>query len=476
MKEGLDDSIKSKLEVLSKLYGFSIHSTETGIKIVFNGFVGLQLVISTEEENVDFRFWVRTSSGYYIDERTDIHDTINLVFAVLLKSKGISSSSIIHDLNSFGVPESEIYSSFSVTTQSNFTPHKKNEFIDSLIDSVLLFQMWFNHFGCPCKECNPNDELRIGETVEISKRFKTNIFSVIGESININYKKRFYPSWEYFRDFDKNITIVKSKNVAQFVYGLSDQNEKKNLVAINGQLLRVENLFNYISLSTIRRIKKIIKSLTNNKVEDVRFIVLDNVVVFSTPNFVVSVNGRFGLFEYKKEKDKLRDRHMREFELLFSPTKLEWKEQASPERFENLIKELLERDSTIEWVRKYAHTNEPDGGRDLICRKRIPNPNPSENGPTSIIIDAIVQCKFYKGGVGKDKVLDIRDTVEHNNYGGYLLVVSSYTKKSLTEHLDALRKKGVLWIDWWTQDEIFDRIKRHPDLLSKYQDLISSEN
>lgn len=199
VSEKLHDSIKEKLDIVSDLYGFSVHINQTTVKIEFNGFVGLQLVFSIEKDNVDFRFWVRTSSWYYIDERTDIHDIINLVFAVLLKSKGISSSSIVHDLNSFGVPKSEIYSSFSVTTQSNFVPHKKNEFIDSLIDSVLFFQMWFgNSFGCPCEECNPNGELRIGDTVEISKRFKSNIFSVLGESININYKKRFYPSWEYF--------------------------------------------------------------------------------------------------------------------------------------------------------------------------------------------------------------------------------------------------------------------------------------
>lgn len=193
--------------------------------------------------------------------------------------------------------------------------------------------------------------------------------------------------------------------MAQFVYRLSGQNERKNLVAINGQLLRVGNLYNYISLSTIRRVNKIIKSLTKDTAECIRFIVLDNVAVFSTPNFVVSVSGRFGLFEYKKEKDKLRDRHMREFKLLFSPTKLGWKEQASPEQFENLVKELLEREATIDWVRKYAHTNEPDGGRDLVCKKRIPNPNISEEGPTTVTIDVIVQCKFFKGGVVKIKYL-----------------------------------------------------------------------
>lgn len=473
MTKKLLDNINEKLAFLSESYGFSIYPDDKSIKIEFNGYVGLQLVIDYDEENVDFRFWVRTSSWYYIDERTDIHDIINLLFAVLLKANKISSSTIIYDYNSFGIPEVELYSSFSVTSQSNYSIQKRNEYINSLLDLSLFFQLWFAEtFGCPCHECSVDKNLRIGTTEDISKSFKMNIFSTIGESVNINYKKRFYPSWEYFRDFDKNITFVKDKKVSQFVYELSDKNETEIFLAINGQLIKTENLYNYISLSTIRRVKKIIKSLTKNKEQEIRFIILDNVAIFSTQNYIIAVNGRFGLFEYKKEKDKLRDRHMREFELLFSPTDLKWAEEVSPERFENLIKELLERDTTIEWVRKYAHTNEPDGGRDLICRKLIPNPNPGENAPTSVPIDVIVQCKFYKGGVGKDRVLDIRDTVEHSNYSGYLLVVSSYTKKSLTEHLDVLRKKGTLWIDWWTQDEIFDRIKLYPDLISKYSDLL----
>jgi hypothetical protein len=473
VKEGLDDSITDKLEILSSLYGFSVNYSDTGIKIDFNGFVGLQFLIDIHDDNVDFRFWVRTSSWYYIDERTDIHDLINLLFSVYLKSNKISSSTIINVPNEFGISESEIYSSFSITSQSNYSFQKSNKFIHSLIDSALFFQSWLvESFGCPCEECNLSDKLRIGETVDISKAFKSNIYSAIGKSSNVNYKKRFYPSWEYFRDFDKSITIVKGNKITEFVYTLSEENEGYIVKSINGQLIKIDNLHNYISYSTIRRAKKILWTLNNNKKIDIRFIVLDNVVIFSTPIFFISINGRYGIFEYKKEKEKLRERHIREFELLFSPTNLKWNEQIKPDRFENLIKDLLDRDSTVQWVRKFAHTNEPDGGRDLICRKSIPNLTTDENAPTTKTIEIIVQCKQYKNGVGKDKVHDIRDTVEHNNYGGYLLVVSSYTKKSLTEHLDVLRKKGTLWIDWWTQDEIFDRIKLHPDLINKYSDLL----
>src|SRR5690606_3599722 len=142
------------------------------------------------DDNVDFRFWVRTSSWYYADERTDIHDIVNLLFAVLLKANKISSSTIIHDPNDFGNPEIEIYTSFSVTSQSNLAFHKRDDFINSLVDSVLFFQVWFSEsFGCPCDECDPTKKLRIGETVKISGAFKSNLFSAIGKSTNINCKK-----------------------------------------------------------------------------------------------------------------------------------------------------------------------------------------------------------------------------------------------------------------------------------------------
>lgn len=477
MGKRLDENIEQKLEVLSNLYGFSTNYNSSGIKIDFNGFVGLQFVIEFQEDNVDFRFWVRTSSWFYMDERTDIHEMINLLFSIYLKANNISSSTIINVPNEFGISEAEIYSSFSITSQSNYLLKSRNIFINSLIDSALFFQIWVaESFGCPCEECNQSKKLKIGETVDINKVFKSNIYKAIGESKNINYKKRFYPSWEYYRDFNKGITIVKDRKVAKFIYELSKENKTNKIKAINGLLIKSNNLCNYISSSTIRRAKKIIHILSNSNKTILRFIVLENVVIFSTPNFIVSIYGRFGIFEYKKEKDKLRERHMKEFELLFSPSNIEWSEKINPDRFENLVKDILEKDSTIEWVRKFAHTNEPDGGRDLICRKSIPNPIPNENANTTKTINIIVQCKQYKNGVGKDKVLDIRDTVEHNNYEGYLLVVSSYTKKSLTEHLDAIRKKGNLWIDWWTQDEIFDKVKLHPELLTKYSDLLIVKN
>ena len=197
-------------------------------------------------------------------------------------------------------------------------------------------------------------------------------------------------------------------------------------------------------------------------------------IIIIGKKFIVTFDDLRGLFEFKSDRDKLRERHNKEFKFLFAPSKIRWKNKINGESFENLIYDLLERETNVLWVRKVAHTNESDGGRDLIVKWRI-NRNTaeelSEKSRPYIEKEVIVQCKAYNKGVGKSDVIDIRDTIEFNNYAGYFLAVSSYTKRSLTDHLDNMRIKGKYWIDWWTRQEIDERLKSNPDLISKYPEI-----
>jgi len=88
----------------------------------------------------------------------------------------------------------------------------------------------------------------------------------------------------------------------------------------------------------------------------------------------------------------------------------------------------------------------------------------------------IVQCKWYKNGVGKSDVTDIRDTIEHNDCDGYFLAVLSHLKRSLTEHLEKMRYSGKYWIDWWTKDEIEFKLIENIDIAKKFSDIITIKN
>jgi tRNA-dihydrouridine synthase len=124
-----------------------------------------------------------------------------------------------------------------------------------------------------------------------------------------------------------------------------------------------------------------------------------------------------------------------------------------------------------------AHTNERDGGVDLVADWKVPK-DPliaiADKEDPYQIIQVVVQCKAYKNGVSKNDVQDIRDTVENRNYDGYFLAVSSYIKNSLADQLDRMRTNGKTWVDWWTQSEIEDRLKKNEELILKYKSILKS--
>jgi hypothetical protein len=242
--------------------------------------------------------------------------------------------------------------------------------------------------------------------------------------------------------------------------------------SIDGDLIQSENFHHYIDCKLKKKIFKYFKGL---KDIEPTLVFLDNKIIGVGAKYILSVDRYCGANEFKTEREKLRERHNAEFEILFQPSKLIWAAAVKDDLFENLIKDLLEREPNVSRVRKLAHTRERDGGVDLVAEWLLPKNSLTPGEDPYIKLNVIVQCKAYKNGVGKSDVQDIRDTVEHRNYDGYFLATSSYTKLSLSDHLDKLRVSGKLWVDWWTSAEIEDRLKKHEDLIKKYRSILSFE-
>ena len=195
--------------------------------------------------------------------------------------------------------------------------------------------------------------------------------------------------------------------------------------------------------------------------------------------YILTFDEACGFDEYKLEKEKIRERHKKEFDLLFKPSNLIWVDKIDEELFEEMIKDILEREPNVQRVRKTSNTHERDGGADLIAEFNVPKKNfemKIEGEDIFKKIRVVVQCKAYRNGVGKSDVLDIRDTIDYRNYEGYFLAISSYTKKSLSDYLDKLRTDGKIWIDWWTRSEIEEKLKQHEDLIIKYNSLMKIKN
>lgn len=223
--------------------------------------------------------------------------------------------------------------------------------------------------------------------------------------------------------------------------------------------------------------KKVFNILEGTRVKPPRLIPIENLLVAVGRRNILFFECLCGIEEYKKERERIRIRHSRECELLFSPEKFKWNERIDPEDFENLIKDLLVRERGVSWVRKTGRTTEADQGRDIILEWNLP-PLKKTDVPLVENINPykskriVVQCKAYKFSVNKSDVTDIRDTIENFNCHGFLLAVSGYLTSPLVNHLDKMRREGKYWIDWWSRDEIEERLKKHDDLIKKYRKIV----
>lgn len=474
--------IIEKIDQIALSLNLDVQNKATNsISIWTSPFLGIQLKIEVYENNLfNFYFTQRTTSWVYNGERTDLHDSISTIFAAYLKTLKFCSSKLIDVRNPVTRSNVEIYSRFIIPFQKDENLLNPKDFsrFEQLITSISFFEhrLWNCFGGCPCDDCRK----KLGFTYdfrweEITADKMDNIFNIFGNSESISYCERNLPTWFYYRNFSRKITLIESLELIHFMDPLLKK-DTNTLKGINGELYLESYSKHFLSYNIKKTIHSYFKKLKDTTP---RFVLLETKIIAIGSRFILTFDKSCGLDSFKLEKEKIKVRHKNEFDQLFSPSQLIWKEKLVDSLFEELIKELLEREPMVSRVRKVAHTRERDGDVDLVADWLIPKEDIeiiNEESKPFKKINVIVQCKAYKNGVGKQDVTDIRDTVDYRNYDGYFLVVSSYTKKSLSDYLDKLRVDGKIWIDWWTKAEIEERLKKHEDLILKYNSIVSFKN
>jgi hypothetical protein len=86
-----------------------------------------------------------------------------------------------------------------------------------------------------------------------------------------------------------------------------------------------------------------------------------------------------------------------------------------------------------------------------------------------------VQCKALMKNVGLSDVRDIRDSLDHYDSDGFLLVASRQITSSLFDRLDQMRRRGDYDVEWWTRAEIEDRLRRNLEMAARFTDLVVLE-
>jgi len=446
---------------------------------------GITIFFKIEDpNNFSYYFLERTNSYVFNGDRSDIHVILSLMFACFLRNFKTNLSSSLFDIPHPKIDD-EIWGRNIIPEQNPKQQDIKSwedleAFVIEIIKAVAFWRdAFWQYAGCPCADCiaNNGDESNIRE-YEISPELDHSKNKFLKSTKRINYGTRNVPNWHYFYDIKNEITIIKSEGIAEFfeIILKSRIRNEDRINGINGEFFISGGLKNFIPDSIKSELRKHFKGLAKDiPINKIEFIPLENMIVsFSSP-YIIALGRLTGEFRFKEEREKVKKRHNKEAELLFPIDLFEWNESICPDQFENLIMRLLDRESKVVSVRKNSPINQGDKGRDLLVEWSVIDVKSHSEIESAIhTIKVVGQCKASKNTVGKNKVIDIRDTIETHTADGFFLAVSSQISAPLTEKLEDLKSKGV-WTEWWNKDDIEIRLSKNQDLIPMFPKVLKAK-
>ena len=477
--------LQHTIQELCEKYDLTIEAiSKDGCQLYTDNATGVKLVLKYDSpKTFEFYFVIRTYDVVYRGDRSDAHVILCLMFTSFIRSleKGMSCSmfDIAHP-----VVEDEVWGRYILPEQKSVhylvtdLESMKNACEDLIIVIVHWRYVLWNFLGCPCDECRKRLNIEDNPGYELPDLFSKTIRALNIESERTNHNNRLLPKWNFYYDIDREITIIKSEELALCLQRIQEGSTRqaKKIAGVSGELIVDGEIRNYIEFVTKNEIQDLLSNLKSHKIESNSILVLENMVIAYSSPFIVALGRLGGLDEFKNEKEEVRRRHNLESEILFPISKFEWQEDFGPGRFEDLVKSLLELEPGVLSVRKPAPVNQGDKGRDLLIEWSIANKHiTSQTDPPTFVIKVVGQCKVCSSTVGKSKVLDIRDTVETHDSSGYFLAVNTQISAALTEKLENLKSKGI-WTEWWNKEEIESRLSKHPEILAKFSDIIQAKD
>lgn len=311
-----------------------------------------------------------------------------------------------------------------------------------------------------------------------AEEWAENVASIVGEKFNedkIQFCRRINPCWKHYRSIQTKLTVYHSPQLSSSLISLVESTPWQSLSISTGTIYDSGYILNFISIRESRFIERILKGLNSTKhLSKISYIPLENIFIAASGDYLVLLQREAGKKRFEYEREKARKKHSKDAEILFPINEFIWISSINGSRFELFIIDLLKLEKGVLWVRQVSNTNEPDGGKDILCDwlRQPPSDHLDEHTPPYVIRRMIVQCKAFKDAVPKSKVTDIRDVVEHHNANGFFLAVSSHLGNTLTEHLYKMRTDGKIWVDWWTRSEIEERLRRNRHIVTQYPDIV----
>ena len=437
-------------------------------------------------------FYARSTSWELIGERTDANEFISVMLGAFLRvESGVSCSlwEIAHPLS--GMAETEIYARYIVCDQPCDSQYlldvKGLQAIRDILHCVRAFECKMPLlFDWSVTDSQQPTMASQGYGCAQIEDWARGIASVIDEPWQskehngpdtITFNWRLNPNWKFYRSISSGVTVYEMPGFASaLVRKLTAAPPWQIVESPTSTLYVSDQACNAVALADSELARKLLRDLSRqNHCEPIVLVPLERDVVAASLEHIVILRRECGRKQFENEREVIRLRHQRESALLFPPLAFEWKENVDDEQFELLILDLIRREPGVQRARMVGGSHDPDSGRDILCDWHTP-PTAREvlfdDVPPSALRRVVIQCKAYRRAVNKSDVRDIRDTVENSEANGYFLAVSSHITSPLTDHLDRIRERGQIWVDWWTRSEIEERLTKNTDIAQKYSRVV----
>ncbi|KXI29580.1 restriction endonuclease [Paraglaciecola hydrolytica] len=462
-----------EIEEYSKKLGFECHHSENRLRIS-NDQTAFFLHMEIKNKNKIYIYCsVRLSSWQVIDERTDFHEILSILFASFVRTNKPYWNSTFADMEHPVIDApTEIYLRQIVFTQPYngensfvvFNLAKTKELITLLYSFNYLTRHFigFDHsserrFVLPCLELSWELELK-------------KAFGAQGDLWQAN--TRVNPDWFHYINVGKGISMIKSESVSYalklFISKIGKHRyiryEKFDLVFNkNNQNVQVRKLVidGYKALNSFETSGKFFK------------LILDGCIILVKSNLIYICYTPTGQNAVEYVKREIIHRRRLENKYLFREKAYSWNKHCNPALFEDFCLSILRILPQTESVRKASPLNEPDEGMDIIWEIKSISPKVlGENISPFITERIVVQCKAAAKPIGKGLITDVSDTIEYHNASGYHLMTSAPSiTRTLRNYLIRKKDRGFK-IDWWSSIEIEELVDKHPQLLSGYESIL----
>lgn len=462
--------------------GYSVKEDNEGLLLFRDRQITKVRFTPTSDDEAFVYLSVRTTSWHLEGERTDVHDIFSMLLAAFLRRASSNYSVSMWNVAHPAVDiETEIYARLLTLDQPDkslvrTTPESINT-VKNLLIEISFFELLFPRLF----EWERGTKQDFSYDDVAAREWAVTLGSILKEHPDdkVQFNRRWGPDWLYYRSIRRHVSLVQSPTAASFAMWLNSDtpatSADRETKGVQSHIYVSPRVRSAVPLRTIAFARRVLRSLHRDQLPPHSVIPLESDVLFASGSYLLLIRKECGLQAFKEELQRVELRHQREAVLLFPAERFEWAKRINDERFELLIRDLLAREPGVHRVRKVGHSRDADRRSDLVVDWLTP-PTPGssvqDEVAPSVLRKVVVQVKASSRSVNKNKVQDIRDTVEDHGANGYFLAVSTQLTSDLTDHLERMRLQGLCWTDWWNRAEIEERLNRHPDIADRYSDIV----